>query len=225
MQPKEAAAQRALAEVRDGMLVGLGTGSTAAFFIDGLGRLVAAGLSITAVATSRASATRAAGLGIPLVEVADRPIDLTVDGADEIDPRLNLVKGLGGALLREKVVASASTRMIVIATDDKLVARLGRGPLPVEILPLLWTHTNERLARLGLVPTLREVDGAPFVSDNGGYVVDCRFTPPPDLARLAADIAAIPGVLGHGLFLGIATEAMVAGPGGVRVVRPQGESS
>jgi hypothetical protein len=137
MIPKQAAALRALEEVHDGMLLGLGTGSTARYFIDGLGERVRAGLRVTAVATSRASAEQAVGYGIELVESVAREIDLTVDGADEIDPDLNLVKGRGGALLREKVVAASSARMIVIATADKLVAELGQGPLPVEVLPQL----------------------------------------------------------------------------------------
>jgi ribose 5-phosphate isomerase A len=217
---KRAAAEEALREVRDGMLLGLGTGSTARYFIEGLGRLVGEGLRVTSVATSRASADLARSLGITLVEDIDAPLDLTVDGADEIDPGLNLVKGLGGALLREKVVAGASRAMIVIATEDKLVDHLGRGPLPVEVLPLLWRRTRATLVDIGLEPTLREADGAPFVSDNGNLILDCRFRPPRDLPRLAADLDSLPGVMGHGLFLGMATSAVVAGPAGVRRLGP-----
>ncbi len=218
MEPKQAAALRALEEVEDGMLLGLGTGSTAAFYIDALGERVRAGLSVTAVATSKASADQAAGYGITLVEAVDRPIDLTVDGADEIDPALNLVKGLGGALLREKVVAAASSRMIVIATEEKLVQRLGRGPLPVEVLPLLWDRTAETVRGLGLQPRRREVGGVPFMSDNGNVILDCTGADALDVRAVGATLDSIPGVLGHGLFMGLATEAIIAGSTGVRVI-------
>src|SRR5260370_12216331 len=180
MEPKQAAALRALEEVEDGMLLGLGTGSTAAFYIDALGERVRAGLSVTAVATSKASADQAARYGIPLLEAVDRPIDLTVDGADEIDPALNLVKGMGGALLREKVVAAVSSRMIVIATEEKLVPRLGRGPLPVEVLPLLWDRAAETVRGLGLQPRRPEVGGVPVRSDYGNVILDCAGADAPD---------------------------------------------
>jgi ribose 5-phosphate isomerase A len=222
MDPKQAAAERALEEVQDGMLLGLGTGSTASFFVAVLGRRVAEGLRVTGVATSNATAELAASLGIPLLTSVDRDIDLTVDGADEIDPHLNLVKGLGGALLREKVVAAASVRMIVVATDDKLVPALGtRSPLPVEVLPLLWERTAAQLQRLELRPALRQAVTGAFVSDNGNLILDCAYDPPRELDALAAGLDRLPGVLGHGLFLGIATEAVVAGPDGqARVVTP-----
>lgn len=220
MEPKQAAALRALEEVEDGMLLGLGTGSTAAYFIDALGERVRGGLQVTAVATSKATAERAGDFGIPLLENVDRPIDLTVDGADQIDPRLSLVKGLGGALLREKVVAAASRRMMVIATEDKLVPRLDHGPLPVEVLPLLWERTAATISALGLEPTLRPAGPAPFVSDNGNLILDCQLNGALEPAQLAAALDAIPGVIGHGLFVGIATEAAIAGPDRVRVLRP-----
>jgi ribose 5-phosphate isomerase A len=220
MEPKLEAARRALEEVQDGMLLGLGSGTTAAGFIDLLGARVREGLRVTAVATSNASEVQARSYGIPVLQSVDRDLDLTVDGADEIDPRLNLVKGLGGALLREKVVAAASRRMMVIATEDKLVPELGRGPLPLEILPLLWEHTTGAVASLELKPSLRRTDADPFVSDNGNYILDCRFVPPRDLDALASALEHIPGVMGHGLFLGLATEAAIAGDAGVRVIRP-----
>jgi ribose 5-phosphate isomerase A len=220
MEPKQAAAFRALEEVKDGMLLGLGSGTTAAYFIDALGQRVREGLRITAVASSQASAEQAGAYGIQLVDAVDRELDLTVDGADEIDPALNLIKGRGGALLREKVVAAASHRMMVIATDDKLVPHLGQGPLATEILPLLWQRTAESVRALGVEPSLRRVSEAIAVSDNGNYLLDLRFQPPRDLQALAAGLERIPGVLGHGLFLGIATEAAVAGPTGVRVIYP-----
>ena len=220
MEPKQAAALRALEEVEDGMPLGLGTGSTAAYFIDALGERVRGGLQVAAVATSKATAERAGDFGIPLLENVDRPIDLTVDGADQIDPRLSLVKGLGGALLREKVVAAASRRMMVIATEDKLVPRLDHGPLPVEVLPLLWERTAATISALGLEPTLRPAGPAPFVSDNGNLILDCQLNGALEPAQLAAALDAIPGVIGHGLFVGIATEAAIAGPDRVRVLRP-----
>jgi ribose 5-phosphate isomerase A len=219
---KRAAAERALEEVRDGMLLGLGTGSTSRYFIAGVASLVHGGMRLSAVATSKASAAQARELGIVLVEEAQSPLDLTVDGADEIDPGLNLIKGLGGALLREKVVASASRRMVVIATEEKLVPRLGtRGPLPVEVLPLLWERTAERLERLGLRPRLRpQRPGAasPHLTDNGNLILDCGLDPVADLMLLAARLEAIPGVLGHGLFLGLASVAMVGTTSGVRLI-------
>jgi ribose 5-phosphate isomerase A len=221
MEPKQAAALRALEEVEDGMLLGLGTGTTAAYFVDALGERVRDGLRVIAVATSQASAEQAAGFGIPLVENVDQPLDLTVDGADQIDPHLNLVKGLGGALLREKVVAAASRRMIVIATEEKLVPRLDHGLLPVEVLPLLWERTAATIAALGLDPALRRAGEAPFLSDNGNVILDCRLSGVMEPAPLGAALDAIPGVLGHGLFLGIATEAAIAGRKGVRLLRPQ----
>jgi len=220
MEPKQAAALRALEEVEDGMLLGLGTGSTAAYFIDALGERVRGGLQVTAVATSKATAERAGDFGIPLLENVDRPIDLTVDGAYQIDPRLSLVKGLGGALLREKVVAAASRRMMVIATEDKLVPRLDHGPLPVEVLPLLWERTAATISALGLEPSLRPAGQAPFISDNGNLILDCQLNGALEPAQLAAALDAIPGVIGHGLFVGIATEAAIAGPDRVRVLRP-----
>jgi ribose 5-phosphate isomerase A len=220
MEPKLAAALRALEEVEDGMLLGLGTGSTAAYFINALGERVDGGLRVTAVATSKASAEQASGFGIQLLENIDRPIDLTVDGADQIDPHLNLVKGLGGALLREKVVAAASSRMMVIATEEKLVPRLDHGVLPVEVLPLLWERTALSVSTLGLESTLRREGQVPFVTDNGNLMLHCRLKGALELVPLAAALDAIPGVIGHGLFLGIATEAAIAGPDGVRVLRP-----
>jgi ribose 5-phosphate isomerase A len=226
---KREAAEKALEQVSDGMLLGLGTGSTAREFINLLGARVAAGLTVTCIATSVASARQAEGLGIALVDRVERQLDLTVDGADEIDPALNLIKGLGGALLREKVVAAASRRMLVIATEDKLVAHLGeRCPLPVEVLPLLWERTAESIALLGLTTNLRPLPGTedpsfqspPYVTDNGNYVVDCGLKGALDPEQLAADLDAIPGVIGHGLFVGIASQAVIAGAAGVRLLDP-----
>jgi len=227
MDPKRAAAEKALEMVTEGMLLGLGTGSSAALFIEALGVRVAAGLQVTCVATSVVSHRQAEALGIPVSERADRRLDLTVDGADEIDPALNLVKGMGGAMLREKVVAAASDRMVVIATDEKLVDWLGsRTPLPVEVLPLLWERTAEAIGGLGLVPALRlQLTGsgptdAPFITDNGNLILDCAILRPTDPEDLSIELDAIPGVMGHGLFVGLASQAVVAGPDGVRVLDP-----
>jgi ribose 5-phosphate isomerase A len=229
MDLKRQAAERAAEQVSDGMLLGIGTGSTAAQFIDVLGERVAAGLRVECVATSVASEHQARRLGIRVVDRVERQLDLTVDGADEIDPELNLVKGLGGALLREKVVAAASRRMVVIATEDKLVSRLGeRVPLPVEVLPLLWERTAEAIGALGLTTILRPLPGTedpawqspPFVTDNGNFIVDCHLAGPLDPHQLAADLDAIPGVMGHGLFVHMASQAVIAGATGIRVLDP-----
>ncbi|MGI8607839.1 MAG: ribose-5-phosphate isomerase RpiA [Candidatus Dormibacteria bacterium] len=224
---KRLAAEKAVEQISDGMLLGLGTGSTAREFIDVLGIRVAAGLRVTCIATSIASERQAEALGIPIVDRADRPLDLTVDGADEIDPGLNLIKGLGGALVREKVVAAASRRMLVIATEEKLVPNLGhRCKLPVEVLPLLWERTAATIELLGLTATLRphpgnedpSVQSPAYVTDNGNFIVDCRLKGLMDPQQLSADLDAIPGVIGHGLFVRLASQAVIAGPHGVRLV-------
>lgn len=223
------AAEKALEQVSDGMLLGLGTGSTAREFVDALGARVAAGLRVTCIATSVATERQAESLGITITDRADRQLDLTVDGADEIDPGLNLIKGLGGALLREKVVATASRRMLVIATEDKLVPQLGhRCLLPVEVLPLLWERTAEAIGRLGLTTTLRPLPGSEdpsfqspaYVTDNGNLIVDCGLRGALDPEQLSADLDAIPGVIGHGLFVRVASQAVIAGPDGVRLLDP-----
>ena len=198
---KRVAAEAAVAEVRDGMLVGLGTGSTAAHAIAAIGRMVANGLRIRAVATSRASADMARGLGVEVLDFADVDlVDLTIDGADEIDDRLFAIKGAGGAMLREKIVAAASARMVVIADGSKRVTRIGAAKLPVEVLPFALRAVGRALDGLGGRPTQRLAGRAPYLTDNGNVVVDCTFAQM-DPERLAVELAAIPGVLGHGLFL------------------------
>ncbi len=190
--------------VQDGMLVGLGTGSTAAAMIDALGKRVKDGLQITAVATSIATRDQAMSYGIPIADLAEvNRLDLCIDGADEIDPALNVVKGRGGALLFEKLVARQADRYVIIATAEKLVPHLGlRMPLPVEVVPVGWTHTLEIVAALGMSPTLRVTDGAPFVSDGGHVIADCGWPESIlDPARLARDLKAITGVVDHGLFI------------------------
>lgn len=203
----------AAARIDDGMLVGLGTGSTAEAMVHALGARVADGLSLTGVATSVRTARLAESFGIPLKELAaiDR-IDLCIDGADEIDSALNLVKGRGGALLFEKLVARRADRYLIIASDEKLVPHLGvRMPLPVEVVPTGWTHTAETIEELGFTPVLREFeDGTPYVTDGGHYIVDCAWPEDQlfDPATLATAFKALTGVVDHGLFIGMADTAL-----------------
>jgi ribose 5-phosphate isomerase A len=218
-EQKRAAAELALDSVESGMLLGIGSGSTARFFIEGLARRAAEGLRVTAVATSEESARMTAEAGIPVLDDIERPIDLAVDGADEIDPALNLLKGHGGALFREKLVAVAALRFLVIADESKLVQRLGQTYVPVEVLPFLWRQTAERLGGLGPSWALRGGVDAPYRTDNGSLIVDLTFDGGlSDPERTAALIKSITGVLEHGLFLGLASTCLVAGPEGVRVL-------
>lgn len=216
---KAAAAARALQLVQPGMVIGLGTGTTARHFIEGLGRLVAQGLTVTGVPTSRAAAAQAAGLGIRLVDHLEQPLDLAVDGADEIDPGRNLIKGRGGALLREKLVAAAARRFVVIADESKLVARLGQGPLPVEISPFLWWQTAQRLERLARRWQLRGGQDRPFMTDNGNLVIDLFIEGGiPEAPALAGSLDGTLGVMANGLFLGMASACIIASPSGIRVL-------
>ena len=218
---KRAAAQAAVELVEDGMRLGLGTGTTSALFIELLGERVRTGLRVTAIATSIHSHERAAALGIPLVDSLQEPLDLAVDGADEIDPQLNLLKGRGGALVREKLVAVAAHRFVVIADEGKLVERLGAGVVPVEVLPFLWQQTAHRLETLApLTWTLRGAGGdAPFVSDNGNLVLDLLLPDGvADPVAFGAQLKSVTGVVEHGIFAGLARACLVAGPDGVRVM-------
>jgi ribose 5-phosphate isomerase A len=220
---KRAAAAKALQFVRDGMKLGLGTGSTAEAFLD---VLAASGCRITGTPTSERTAQKAKALGIALGELdALAPLDITVDGADEADRDLNLIKGGGGALLREKIVAASSARMIVIADDTKLVDRLGNFPLPVEIIPFGHATTIARIrkaiASLGygdVAIATRMNDGAAFRTDSNNLIVDCAFGAIADAPALARTLANIPGVVDHGLFIGLATTLIVAGAGGVQII-------
>lgn len=215
---KRLAAEAALGEVRDGMLVGLGTGSTVAFLIAALGERVRDGLRIEAVSTSIASARAAEALGIVVRDFAGvARVDLTIDGADEIDAQLRAIKGAGGAMLREKVVAAASDRMVVIADGTKRVDAIGAAKLPVEVLPFARSFVTARLEALGAAVGLREGG-----TDNGNLILDARFGRIDDARALAAAIDAIPGALGHGLFLGEVDAAYVADAGVVtRIERDQ----
>lgn len=220
-QLKRLAAAMALTDVRSGMRLGLGTGSTARHFVDLLGEKVAQGLEVICVPTSEATAEQAARLGIPLADLdALRQLDLTVDGADEIDPNLNLIKGGGGALLREKIVAAASDTMIVIADASKLVDVLGRFPLPIEV-NRFGLETTRRLVEE--VARSHDAEGAvmvrggasPFVTDGGHLVLDAFFGRISQPEALSNDLLAIPGVVQHGLFLDMCSKAYVATPNGV----------
>jgi len=196
------------------MLLGLGTGSTARHFIAGL-----KGRDVTCIASSRASADQARALGLRLLEDLDRPCDLAVDGADEIDPDLGLVKGRGGALFREKLLAVNSARFVVVADESKLVNRLGVGVLPVEILPFLWRQTARHFAERGIAWQLRGGETDPFVTDNGNLVLDLTLQGGiENPLQLGGEIKLIPGVCEHGLFVGIASAAIIAGDGGVRTL-------
>jgi ribose 5-phosphate isomerase A len=220
---KRAAAVAALEYVKPGMRLGLGTGSTAEHFVRALAPRVKAGLKLTAVATSERTAALAHELGITVSDLGTvRHLELTVDGADEIGPGLTLIKGGGGALLREKIVAAASDRLIVIADAAKVVDMLGRFPLPVEIARYSWQVTMERIAeaaaRCGCAQNLMRLRGGethPFATDGGNYIADCAAESIPDPERLAHALEAIPGVVGHGLFIALASLALIGTRAGV----------
>ncbi len=221
---KQAAALEALKLVQNGMTVGLGTGSTAAHLITGLGRLMRKGelTGITAVPTSEATARLAREHGIELVELDSGGVDLAIDGCDEFDPALWAIKGLGGALTREKLVAENSSRFVLIADDSKAVSRLGsKAPVPVEVVPFGWQATAGRVTALGGTCELRPgPDGQPLVTDNGNLVLDYHPDGPFDPLELAETLKGLTGVVEHGLFLGQASLAIVAGAGGVRSIEP-----
>jgi len=223
---KREAARRALDFVRPGMRLGLGTGSTAAHFVDLLAERVKAGLDIVGVPTSEATRVQAERLGVPLTTLDEDPeLDLTVDGADEIDPELNLIKGGGGALLREKIVAIASRDMIVVADEGKWVGRLGRYPLPIEVVDFGLGATKKAIAAVvseqgcsGPIRLRHKPDGHVFVTDQGHLLLDAGLGAIPDARRLAQGLSKIPGVVEHGLFIGLARRAVLAGREGVRVI-------
>jgi ribose 5-phosphate isomerase A len=223
---KRQAAARALEFVQDGMKLGLGTGSTAKHFVELLGMRVRDGLKVIGVPTSEATRTDAIRCGVALTTLneVDR-LDLTVDGADEIDPSLNLIKGGGGALLREKIVAAASDRMIVIADDTKWVEALGRFPLPIEVIPFGLGATQRAIGKAfaecgvsGQMVVRKGRDGHVFVTDGGHWIIDAHLGRIFDAPQLAGSLASIPGVVEHGLFIGLASMAMLAGSQGIRVV-------
>lgn len=218
------AGERAAELVEADQVVGLGTGRAASEFLRALGKRVAAGLNIRGVATSLASARLALDLGIPLVDLNDvATIDIAIDGADEIDPKLNLIKGWGGALVREKIVAAAARRFVIVATPSKCVERLGgRGKLPVEVLPFGREFCRRRLEDLGLKPALRLSGSAPFLSDNGNFILDCGIDSLDNPGEIDRQVRSIPGVVDVGLFLGMAHLALIQEADGVRELVPRG---
>jgi ribose 5-phosphate isomerase A len=225
-EAKRMAARRALEFVEDGMLLGLGSGTTSAIFIQELGERVKQGLRVRGIATSTASEKLAESLSIPITNFEESPeLDLAIDGADEVGPGLALIKGGGGALLREKIVASAARRFIVIADSTKLVHQLGRFPLPVEVIQMALPIVNRKLAALGLKPKLRHhPDGSEYITDEGNYILDCACGEIINTVKTAADIRGIPGVVEHGLFLGMASLALIASDQGViKVTRLYGD--
>jgi len=228
---KRQAAARALEDVREGMKLGLGTGSTARHFVDLLGERVRAGLKVVGVPTSEATREQAIQCGVPLTTLDETPqLDLTIDGADEVDPALDLIKGGGGALLREKIVAAASTKMTVIADATKWVASLGRFPLPIEVMPFGLGVTRMAIARVlesagcpGELVLRSGANGHAFVTDGGHWILDARCGRIPDVPRLATALNAIPGVVEHGLFVALASKVILADPAGIKVIeRPAG---
>lgn len=222
-EAKLLSAKRAVELISDGMNVGLGTGTTATLFIRELGKAVQGGLRVQAIATSDASSQLARELGIPLTTFEDTPVlDVNVDGADEIAPGLALIKGGGGAHLREKIVASAAKQFIVVADESKVVGKLGRFPLPVEVIQLALPLVSLRLKELGLSPVLRPSRSGtgPWITDEGNLILDCHCGAINDPEETAAEIRNIVGVVEHGLFLGMATLALVAGEQGVRELHP-----
>ena len=220
---KQEAGQRAADLVRSGMVVGLGSGSTARYATLSIGQRLRDGRlhDVLGVPTSRETAVLATEAGIPLVANDDWPaIDLTIDGADEVDTHFNVIKGMGGALLHEKIVAAATRRQIIVVDETKLVDVLGSlRPVPVEVIGFGWRHTAASLERTGAVVALRRVSGgAPFLTDEGHYIVDCRYSGIARPADLAAQFNVIPGVVEHGLFLGMVHQVVVASPGTTRIL-------
>jgi ribose 5-phosphate isomerase A len=223
---KRDAAAKALTFVEDGMRLGLGTGSTAKHFVDLLAERVRGGLRVVGVPTSEVTRKQAESLGVPLTTLDETPeLDLTIDGADEIDPDLNLIKGGGGALLREKIVAAASGRMIVIADQTKMVKMLGRYPLPIEVNVFGLGATRRAIEKVleaagcsAPISVRTKADGHVFVTDGGHMILDAACARIPDAAGLASSLHSVPGVVEHGLFIGLATFAIIASPGGAEVV-------
>ncbi|MGH9545730.1 MAG: ribose-5-phosphate isomerase RpiA [Terriglobales bacterium] len=220
---KEIAARASLRFVKDGDVVGLGTGSTAAYAVQFLGERVQAGLKIRGIPTSIHTQEQAASLRIPLTTLDEvQQIDVTIDGADEIDPGLRLIKGGGGALLREKIVASASRKLVIIADSSKQVAMLGKFPVPVEVIKFAEALVAKKIAALGAAVKVRtDSSGGKFITDEGNHILDCNFGQIPDPPALAKSLGAIPGVVEHGLFIGMASIALVGKGGQVLELQPR----
>ncbi len=220
---KQQAGEYAADLVESGMVIGLGTGSTAIFATRRIAQRLRSGdlRDIAAVPTSLATEAAAIELGIPLTTLAERPrVDITIDGADEVDPDFNLIKGGGGAHLREKIVAQATERLVIVVDESKLSQQLGANwPVPVEVIPFNWESQAEYLRRLGGAPALRMAGGEPFHSDQGNIILDCDFGPIAEPAALDARLNARAGIVEHGLFIGMARDVVVSGAGGLRHLR------
>ncbi|OYT59032.1 ribose 5-phosphate isomerase A [Thermoplasmatales archaeon ex4484_30] len=212
---KKVAAHQAVSYIEDGMVVGLGTGSTAAYAIEKLGEMVKDGLEIIGIPTSVATENMAKKAGISVSTLNEYPyVDITIDGADQVDSNLNLIKGGGGALLREKMVASCSEKEIIIVDESKIVERFS-FPLPVEVVKFGWKATTKKLANLGFMPSLREN----FVTDNGNYILDCKYASIKNTKEMEREINSIPGVVENGLFIDLATEIIIGTPQGARTIK------
>jgi ribose 5-phosphate isomerase A len=214
---KKVAGEKAAEYVQNGMTLGLGTGSTVQYFVEKLGEMVGEGLDVVGVPTSKRTEELARKVGVPLSTLEETPaLDLTVDGADEVDPNLNLIKGMGGALLREKMVASSSREFIVIADDSKVVERLGtKSPLPVEVTQFGWTSVKEWIAKLGSIPKRRMIEGNPYLTDNQNYLLECEFKGIDDPYALDASLHKLPGVVETGLFLDLTCRVIIGKESGV----------
>jgi ribose 5-phosphate isomerase A len=223
MNAKQFAGEQAVSYVKDGMKIGLGTGSTVYFSILKIGQQVREGLRIEAIPTSRATEKLAKEEGIPLTDFDQcKRLDLTIDGADEIDSHLQLIKGGGGALFREKLVASASGQLIIVADESKDVGTLGAFPLPVEVTPFAWQTTSARIEELGCLPQLRMKEDKPFITDNGNFIVDCRFEAIANPAELDKELNAIIGVVEHGLFVNMVNVVLLGRSSGEVTIRERG---
>lgn len=217
MNLKKVAGEKAAEYVQNGMALGLGTGSTVQYFVEKLGEMVGEGLDVIGVPTSKRTEELARKVGVPLSTLEETPsLDLAVDGADEVDPNLNLIKGMGGALLREKIVASSSKEFIVIADDSKVVERLGtKSPLPVEVTQFGWTSVKEWIAKLGSIPKRRMIEGNPYLTDNQNYLLECEFKGIDDPYALDASLHKLPGVVETGLFLDLTCRVIIGKESGV----------
>ncbi|MGD1071084.1 MAG: ribose-5-phosphate isomerase RpiA [Bryobacteraceae bacterium] len=216
---KQIAANQAADDLRDGMIVGLGSGSTARLLVAAIGKRVAAGLKIIGIPTSELTADQARALGIPLSTLGEYPaVDVTIDGADEVElGTLNLIKGGGGNLLREKIVAAASARLVIIVDETKLVPKLGTGwKVPVEVTQFGWQATARHLTKLKAEPFLRMRDGQPYVTDGQNYILDCAFGPIESATALENQLDGVVGVVEHGLFIGLTSEVLVGAPEGLK---------
>ncbi|MFW5979669.1 MAG: ribose-5-phosphate isomerase RpiA [Halanaerobium sp.] len=211
MKAKKLTGEKATEYIEDGMIIGLGTGSTAYYAIKKVGEMVRNGLKVRAVPTSKETAELAAEEGIELVELADvESLAVTIDGADEVDPNFNLIKGGGGALLREKIVASATEKLIIVVDETKMVEHLGAFPLPVEVTPFSWQYTQRMIEKFSCSSEIRKEDGEIFVTDNGNYILDCNFGKIEDPVKITVELNKLPGVVENGIFAEMA-EVVVIG--------------